>query len=155
MTRKRCNRKKREVNPTAGFWAVAEGLEIDQDHATKLMNRIRVAYQRMRDGGGTDSDFDSLAATLNVGLIRAEVIAEPVVDGIKAGMEALLESDRLNGTHGRYGFTGPGILAMNCAMDLYEQILRNSTPKQMELAAAESMRRMRAGKVRRAGEVTP
>jgi hypothetical protein len=148
MTRKATRRKYRPpADPTSWAYAIARNWDMDQNHATKIVNIIRTAYQRMREGNGSLEDFDQVAAALNVSLIRAEKIGQPVVDGINAGQQALMAADRRMGEHGRYGFSGPDLLAMNCAMDLYEQILRNSTPRQMQDAMEESMRRMRAGQV--------
>jgi hypothetical protein len=44
--------------------------------------------------------------------------------------------------HGRYGFTGPDILAVNDAINLYEDIVRLSTPKMMVDATAVAFRRV-------------
>lgn len=147
MTRKRTHRKYRPVDPTSWAYAIARNWDMDQAHATEVMNQLRMAYQRMREGNGSDDDFDQLAAALNVGLIRGESIGQPVVDGIVKGQQALLAADARNGAHGKYGFSGPQLLDMNAAMDLYEDILRNSTPRQMQEALKEGARRMAAGHV--------
>jgi hypothetical protein len=147
MTRKATRRKYRPADPLAWAYAIASNSDMDQAHATKIVNIIRTAYQRMREGNGTDEDFDRLAAALNVSLMRAEKIGKPLVDGINAGLQALMAADRRNGEGRGYGFSGPDLLAMNCAVDLYEEILRNSTPRQMQEALEEGARRMRAGKV--------
>ena len=138
------------IQPNWLHTIVASRDDTSPKHALEISNKIRVAYQLLRDGQGTDEHFDRVAAALNVGMIRAEAIGQPVVAGIVKGMEALMDADRLNGSHGRYGFSGPGILAMNCALDLYDEILRNSTPRQMQLAAEEGARRMRRGEYLRA-----
>lgn len=147
MTRKATKRKYRPADPTSWAYRIASHWPMDQAYATKIMVQLRTAYQRMREGNGTDEDFDQIAAAMNVGLMRAEKIGQPVVDGINAGLQALTAADRRKGAHGTYGFSGPELLSMNCAMDLYEEILRNSTPRQMQEALDEGARRMRAGHV--------
>ena len=147
MSRKHTHRKYRPADPTSWAYAIARNADMDQAHATKIVNLIRIAYQRMREGNGTDEDFDRLAAALNVSLMRAEKIGQPVVDGINAGLHALMAADRRNGEHGKYGFSGEDILAMNAAVDLYEDLVRKSSPRQMQEALNEAAKRMRRGEV--------
>lgn len=139
---------KRHADPVSWARTIAKNREMDPDTAMEIMNNIRAAYQRMREGNGDDEDFDTLAATLNVGLMRAEKIGQPVVDSIDAGLCALVSADRRKELHGRYGFNGEGVIAMNAALDLYQDMLKLSTPGQMDAALQESMRRMRAGEIR-------
>ena len=54
----------------------------------------------------------------------------------------MLECDRLQQKHRRYGFTGLGLTAATDALNLYEDILRLSKPIQMERAVEEVARRM-------------
>lgn len=145
MTRKR-GHQRHGADPTSWAYAIASQWDMDAQVASKIVLSVRVSYQRMREGNSDGHDFDRLAGALNVALMRAEKIGQPLVDGIAAGMGALLEADR----GGRYAFTGLGIIAMNCAIDLYQEILTKSTPAQMQAAVNESARRMRAGQVRTA-----
>ena len=84
---------------------------------------------------------------MNLNLIRAEAIHQDAVDCMLAGINALVNGDRIQKKHGRFGFTGPDLLGMGDALDLYEQILTKSTPRQMQAATLEAQRRMRAGAV--------
>lgn len=147
MTRKTTRRRHRPADPMSWAYAIAGQWDMDPALATKIVLNVRTAYQRMREGNGTDADFDTVGAALNVAVIRAEKIGKPLEEAISAGMGALLEADR---GQGRYTFTGPGILSMNAAVELYEEILRNSTPRQMQEATQEGFRRIRAGLVREA-----
>ena len=137
----------RPVDPQAAEFAVMAHRQMDPDRATQIVNHVRAAYQRMREGNGDGRDYDVLGAALNVAVVRAERIGsgQPIVDGITAAMAALRGADRGE----RYGFTGPGILSMNCGIDLYEQVLQASTPRQMADATDEVVRRQRAGIVQR------
>ena len=47
------------------------------------------------------------------------------------------------GHHGRYGFDGPGLLAMAAGLEVYEGMVRNSTPQRMREAMTASLARMR------------
>jgi hypothetical protein len=61
---------------------------------------------------------------------------------MQAGIEALRECDRIQQKHGRYGFTGPGLVSVADAIKLYEGILRLSKSIQMQRALEEAARRM-------------
>lgn len=143
MSRKH-TRRKYQAASTAWAYAIAANQEMDQAHATSIMVLIRTAFERLKSGAGEDDDFDRLAVSINVGIVRAEAIDPLAVTYMLQGRDALIEADRIMGEHGRYGFTGPALIAIGEALDLYEQILRKSTPRQMELAANESARQMAA-----------
>lgn len=143
MTRKKNTRmanRRRAADPLSWAYAIAGNWDMDGGHATKIENHVRLAYQLLREGHGTADQFDTVACALNVAMVRAEKIGQPVVDAIKAGAFALVECDRGDG---RFTFTGPGILAMNAAVDLYADLLRESTPRQMQEASDEVARRAR------------
>jgi hypothetical protein len=111
----------------------------------RIMVMIRIAYERLKSGGGSEADFDRVGAALNIGLIRAESIGQPLVEAFKHAGEAMLESVTLCRKHGKFGFSGPGLLHMNAGMDLYEEVLALSSPNQMEAAAQEGAARIRRG----------
>jgi hypothetical protein len=135
----------RARNPTAWAAAIANSQPTPAADVTRIMVSARMSYERLKQGDAPASDFERLAAVLNVGLIRGESIGAEVVEAMKLAMEAILECHSLHQRHGRWGFTGPGIQAMNEALELYEQILGASSPNQMEAAVKESYRRMVAG----------
>lgn len=132
-------------NPTSWAAAIANSQPTPAADVTRIMVSARMSYERLKLGDAPASDFERLAAVLNVGLIRAESIAPEVVEAMKEAIEALLHCHSLHQRHGRWGFTGPGLQAMNAALELYEQILAQSSPLQMEAAVKESYRRMVAG----------
>lgn len=78
-------------------------------------------------------------------MIRAEAIGKPLEEAFQAAGEALLECERIRQRHGRYGFTGPHILNMNAAMDLYADVLAMSSPNQMQAAVEEGAARIQRG----------
>ena len=102
----------------------------------------RTAYEKLKAGNATIEEFDQLAAAINVGLIRAELIDPLAEQTMVKAVSALLHCSELHQRHGRFGFFGPELLAMNDAMDLYEEILRMSTPKQMMDALDTAAQRM-------------
>lgn len=127
---------------TSWFDAVVNSRPPPEEHATMVMNRIRTAFEALKNGSTDCAQFDSLAATINVGMVRAEEIDPLCLQTMIAGRDALIRCDEIFGRHQRYGFHGPDIEAVTDAVNLYEEILRNSTPHQMEDALNESARRM-------------
>lgn len=115
-----------------------------QDEVVRLMNGIRAMYQRARDGVAAEDDLIRLGVVLNTGCVRARSIegSQPLVDAFQEAGEALIRCEDRMRSRGTCGFDGPGILAMNAAMDLYEQLLTLSSVKQMEDAEREARRWM-------------
>lgn len=154
MTRKRTHRKYRPAEHTSWAYAIASNREMDQAHATSIMVMIRTAFERLKSGSGDDDDFDRLAAKLNVGMVRAAKIDPLAVQYMQQGAQALVAADRRKGQIGRYGFSGPQLIDIGDALDLYEQILRKSTPRQMQEATEEGMALIRSGAVIQAPPAT-
>lgn len=134
--------KRIPARPTAWFDAVASSRPPPDEHATLVMNRVRSAFEALKNGTTDCAQFDRLAACINVGMIRAEAIDPLCEQTMAAAIAALGRVDAIFGRHRRYGFSGLDLQAVAEAVNLYEEILRNSTPHQMEAAVNESARRM-------------
>lgn len=130
-------------NPAAWDSAIIR-INQEQPEATadRIMALIRLAFEKLKHGSEDSRQFDRLAGALNIGLIRAEAIDPLAEETMLAGMEAVKRCDAIFARHGRYGFTGPDLTAVADALNLYEDILRLSTPKMMEDALKEVARRM-------------
>jgi len=127
----------------ASIHVLAANSEQPEANANRIMLTLRVAFEKLKTATEDDAQFDRLAAAINVGLIRAEAIDKRAEEVMLAGVQAMMSCGCIHSRHGRYGFTGPDLLAMNDAMDLYENILRLSTPKQMLDALDVAAARMR------------
>ena len=122
---------------------VLDGLQdLNEEHAVPILNLVKAAFELLRTGGGEPKHFDRLASAFNVALIRAESIDPLAEQTMLAGIEAMQRCDGIWQRHGRFGFTGPDLVAMKDAINLYEDILRLSKPLQMEAAVEEVARRM-------------
>lgn len=137
-------------NPTTAFAVVGASRDMDAGLTRDIAIKLHDAFAQLCSGSTDDALFDRLAAAINVGMIRAEQIDPLLEASLVAGRDALMDCDRINGRHGHYGFTGPGMAAMKTALDDYETMVAASTPHQMQAALDESMRRMRSGEVIRA-----
>lgn len=146
MSRKKNHRMRRiPLNASALGNAIANSQPTRHSEVLRIMNMVRISYEKLKAGHGDDNDFGRLAATVNVGMIRAEDIDPQLVGMFQAAGDALLEAARIQKRHGKYGFTGPDILTMNAALELYQQLLTLSSPNQMASAAEEGSRRYAAG----------
>lgn len=127
----------------ASIHVLAANSEQPEANANRIMLTLRVAFEKLKIGTEDHSQFDRLAAAINVGLIRAEAIDKQPEEVMLSGVQAMMSCACICERHGHYGFTGPDLLAVNDALDLYENILRLSTPKQMLDALDAAAARMR------------
>ena len=125
---------KRRYTADPGAWinVISGNQEQPEWNVSEIMVKIRTAYELLKSGHATDDHFDRVGAALNIGLIRAESIDPLCEQTMQGGVDAMYHCAGLHERHGKYGFTGPGIVAMNDAVNLYEDILRLSTPLQMQ-----------------------
>lgn len=121
---------------TASIRTIERNSEIDNAHVQRVVAKLNEIFRRMRNGGKDERDFDNLAACFNVGYMRATKIDALAEETISAGMRAMEAADVRFGQHGRYGFSGPELVQVQDAIDLYAQILALSTAAQMEEALA-------------------
>lgn len=129
---------------TAWVGVLAARQQTAEPVADDIMTKLHSAFKDLRAGSTDDDLFDRLAAAINVGLLRAEQIAPACVDAMLAARDALIQCDEIRGRHGRYGFNGPGLASMVAGLDLYEEMVRKSTPQQMRMAMTASLKRMRS-----------
>lgn len=127
--------KRWQKNLTSWICTIVGNKEQPQDNADQIMEKIRVAFELLKSGQALDTHFDSVASALNVGLARAELIDALVEETMQKGIDAMYSCFEINERHGRYGFTGPDIAAVTDAINVYDSILRLSTPKMMNDAA--------------------
>lgn len=117
--------------------------EQPRENADRIMVLLRLAFEKLKIGTGDEEQFVLLAAAINVGLIRAESIDPLAAETMVRGVQALNNCAAIHQRHGRFGFAGPDLVGMEDALNLYEDILRLSTPKQMLYALDAAAQRMR------------
>jgi hypothetical protein len=137
-----------------GLFAIGASQPFPPSELTRILIKVNDAFGELKNGTTSDEMFDRMAAVLNVGMVRCEVIGQGGVEVFKAAQQALMSCDDLKSRHGKYGFTGPGITAMQDAIALYSEILKASTPLQMERAQQECIRRIRAGQIHQPESMT-
>lgn len=136
--------KPRRREPASWAAAIASSQPFTEAQATGIVNLVRIAWQRLREGTAEADHFIRIGCCINVASVRAEEIGSntDVLASLAAAGAALVDCQDRRDRLGRYGLTGPGLQAVGAAIDVYEQVLRASSPKQMQLAEREVIRRL-------------
>lgn len=116
--------------------------DMPEDHAEHILVKVKAVFELLRTGVGETKDFDRLALAFNVALVRSEEIDPLAEQTMRAGADAMMRCKGIWQRHGRFGFTGPDLIAVADALELYEGVLRLSKPLQMEQAQHEVERRI-------------
>lgn len=112
-----------------------------------LQTPVRVAFEALRTGSGTEPDFHTLAAAVNTALIRSEAIDPLCVETCQRAQAALLGMLGRFNRVGKWGVDHHALQDIPPALDLHEQLLELSTPLQMMTAMRETLARMQQGHV--------
>jgi hypothetical protein len=123
-------------NAAAHLAVIVNSKPIDYSDATTLANRIRTAYEALKNGSSDIQDYDRVAWALNVAYERAKEIDDRLTQIVGVVGDVLEKARERFDRYGRFGFAGDELQAMNRGMDVYEEILRNSSPRQMHDADA-------------------
>jgi len=117
----------------------------DPDEMIKEHNLTSAAFIRLRDGGGSELDFNRVSMRLNIVRIRAESIDSGLADTICAGQLAM---QRMKERHLRglaLGFDADGLQTVPAALEVHQIITDASSPMQMEDAAGTVLRAFQLG----------
>ena len=138
-------KRKWQADPSSIYRTFAKVQAFTGDELATLQTPVRIAFERMRTGCAQDGDFDTLAASINIALVRGEAIDPLCVETAYKAQEGLMRCLARFETTGRWGFDGPALQDIPMAIDLYEQMLTLSTPLQMHSAMQETVTRMNKG----------
>lgn len=139
--RRAAKAKRWQKDLTSWICTIVGNKEQPQENAGQIMEKIRAAFDLLKCGRASESDFDKVASAMNIGLARAELIDPFVEEIMQEGIDAMYSCFEINERHGRYGFTGPDIVAVTDAINVYDGILRLSTPRMMNDAADTAHKR--------------
>lgn len=102
---------------------------------------IEESYGRIKTGHGTQKDADRISIAINLTKLRAMDIDHGLADMVEAGQDAMRRCLARYEEHQRLILDGPGMQDVRQALDIHEEVLRHSTPKQM-MDAMDTMRRI-------------
>ena len=138
----RCKTYSHDVAPgglvTEGTASAADKAELMVEAALKdLIDHVKPV--------DPDRAFDVLSHALGVSVIRAIQIEHdesknPALPILKSGTDALQRSIKRYQDSGAWGMDAPGKVELAEAIDVYSQILRSSSPAQMEKATQERVK---------------
>lgn len=130
QARKRRHATARRVVVNAAQVTLAAHQEARPQAVIGLMLELHECFDALKCGSTDRSHFDRLAGSLNTALVLA-------------GHDAMHECAAIFERHGKFGFSGAGIGALVDALDVYGQIVRLSTPRQIMDGVHEGHRRVR------------
>lgn len=144
--------KPRRADPMAALRALSGNTRFTEEELTKLLIPPRLSIEAIRYGKGKPDDFDTLAVVVNTTLVRCEQIPgdnTAALDVCYAAMNALMEMQARAVRAGKIGFGIGEMDAIVGAVDLHDEIVRESTMKQMADALKEVLKRLARGQVQR------
>jgi hypothetical protein len=100
------------------------------------------AFDNLVKGNGTMTDFDGVGMAINVASVRAIEIDTTglLTSRLSPAMDGFTRMQERHQRTGTLAFDGLGLQAARDALDIYDQILGVSTPRQMMTAVKVAMR---------------
>lgn len=140
-------KRRYKSDPMAIFRVLGRVQSFTPDEQAQLNLPVFLALDSIAHGKGTEGDFHTLAAAVNVAMVCAERIDPLVEKTCTDARDALMRVLERHTKHGTWGFDGPGYLAVKEAADVYQQLTSLLTGGQLKEAMQECMSRMAAGEV--------
>jgi len=138
-------KRKYQADPGAAMRVINRLEPFSPSELMRLELPVRMSFQSLKSGTGTEQDFHDLAVVINVTIIRSREIDPLCERTADAASDALMRMWNRHQTTGKWGFDGPALAEVEAAIDLHEQIIRLSTPLQM-VRALEQVRAIRVSR---------
>lgn len=145
--RLRTKPQRRHADPSAAHTLLTIHRPFSADEAAHIAIGARLAWHKLTTGAGTESEFDILATAANVALIRAESIDAIAVEVVQRAQAALVRMQERYRRIGKFGPDADALATVPEFLDLYDQIVRLSTPRQLVDAVNAAMRRIHDGAI--------
>lgn len=114
--------------------------------ANAAITRATLAIYKMTDGIVDDGDtkiHDDIAHFVGVSQIRIRDIGGPdaakVINELNKAARAILRARERHKRTGKWRLDGPAILELDYALEVYTEVMRNSSPQQMEDAQGKRL----------------
>ena len=147
MSTRHPRRRKYSADPMAMFKVINKIEPFTPAELLRLELPVRLSFEALRTGAGTESDFHDLCAAINTSMVRSEAVDPLCEQTAIAARDALMRCWNRFERTGRFGFDGPGLSEVEAGIDLHEQLCRLSTPLQMIEALRTVMARGKSGEV--------
>ena len=134
--------KRKYVPKGDGLIAIHSSQPFSEAAKTELKTKVWMAWAAFKAGSATGEDFDLLAATANVSLIRAEAIGQQAIELCKDAQSALMDIRERHDRLGKFGIDAKSLDTLPDLLDFYCELIDNSTPRQMAEAVEVAFQRL-------------
>lgn len=140
----RTDRNATRAVPAMFFNPILYSKTYTEEQAAEICNTARMAWHRITTGDGSRDDFDTIAEVCNTTLVRAEQLGngQPLVDAVLQAQASLIELQNIIRRTGRVAPNAGTLRTVPDLLDMYFELLRNSTAHQMVAACKEARRRV-------------
>ena len=121
----------KRVDASAAFKVIKMIEPFNASELLRLELPIRMSYEALRNGKGTEDDWSDIAAAINVTVVRARAVDALCEQTASDASDALLRVYHRAQRTGRWVFDGPGLAQVAQGIDLHEQLCELSSPLQM------------------------
>lgn len=105
----------------------------DQILASKI--QLHEAQAKLAKGNATHSDFETVKFALNISAaLSASVYDRAYLDDIHAAMVAMANCGYRLIKHGKYGYSGTDLQAVNHALEIYDAQIEQATMQEINVA---------------------
>lgn len=105
-----------------------------EEELAKLLLPIRMSFDALRNGTGTEQDFLDVVAACNSASMRGAEVDPLCQQTAVTGLLALRRMWEGHKRIGKWGFDGSGLADVELAIELHEQLVRLSTPLELQRA---------------------
>ena len=117
--------------------------QFDEEEFARISVDTRMAWHRLTHGEGTEPDFDLIANSSNIALVKAEELGELAVETVLRAQKAILDMQARYKRTGRFGADSDALAYVPEMLDFYDQLVALSSPKSMVDALEVTIKRMR------------
>jgi len=145
--RRKPEKVRRQVNPAAALNPILFSTTFKPNETVVMKLRVREAFEAIRTGTGTKDDFDNLVVSYNAWQVLAENIDTILCERmLPAGLALMRAKERVLAGKALL-WDGQAIEPLQEFMDIYDTILDNISPRQVQDAILEGYRRQTGHKL--------
>lgn len=131
-----------QVEPSSALKPILMCRQFDEHEAATLSNETRMAWHRLTHGDGNQGDFDLLANSSNVALVRAEALGELAIETVQRAQAAIVAMKERYQRTGRFGADAAALQDVPLMLDFYDDLLAYGSPQIMTDALNEVVSRI-------------
>ncbi len=136
-----------QVEPSSVLRPIRMCAQFTEAEAAILSVELRMAWHRLTQGDGSQADFDLLANSSNVALIRAEQIDALAVDMVLRAQAAIVAMKARYLRLGKFGPDAAALADVPTMLDFYDDLIKLGSPQLMTNALKDAVQRMNVQRV--------